>query len=114
MPNAADNNLWKTQTHVEKGPTGAQMEKLQVNNQRDMFQPTSPKPPQAPQVLHKPRDLDLGNVEAIPYIELHTTSPLLPPMLEDIRLYLHFPGPPSQAYTPSGALMFGTHFSYGL
>ncbi|KAJ3858236.1 hypothetical protein EV359DRAFT_88047 [Lentinula novae-zelandiae] len=77
-------------------------------------EPTSPKPPQASQVLHKLRDLDLGNVKAIPYVELCTASPLLPPMLEDIHLYLHSPGPPSRAYTPSGALTFGTHFSYNL
>ncbi|KAJ3803667.1 hypothetical protein F5876DRAFT_84755 [Lentinula aff. lateritia] len=77
-------------------------------------EPTSPKPPQAPQVLHELRDLDLANVEAIPYIELRIASPLLPPMLEDVRLYLHFPGPSSQAYTPSGALTSGTHYIYDL
>ncbi|KAJ3805172.1 hypothetical protein F5876DRAFT_82087 [Lentinula aff. lateritia] len=59
-------------------------------------------------------DLDLANVEAIPYVELHITSPLLPPMLEDVRLYLHFPGPPSRAYTRSGALTPGTHYIYDL
>ncbi|KAJ3804629.1 hypothetical protein F5876DRAFT_82852 [Lentinula aff. lateritia] len=77
-------------------------------------EPTSPKPPQAPQVLHELWGLDLGNVEAIPYVKLHAASPLLPPTLEDVSRYLHFPGPPSQAYTLSGALTFGTHISYDL
>ncbi|KAJ3806676.1 hypothetical protein F5876DRAFT_80453 [Lentinula aff. lateritia] len=67
-------------------------------------EPTSPKPPQAPQLLHKLWDLDLGNVEAIPYVKLCVASPLLPPPLEDVNRYPHFPGPPSRAYTLSGAL----------
>ncbi|KAJ3804917.1 hypothetical protein F5876DRAFT_82426 [Lentinula aff. lateritia] len=71
-------------------------------------EPTSPKPPRAPQLLHKLWDLDLGNVEAIPYVELRTASPLLPPPLEDARRYPHFPGPPSRAYTLSGAHTFET------
>ncbi|KAJ3805982.1 hypothetical protein F5876DRAFT_81174 [Lentinula aff. lateritia] len=70
--------------------------------------------PQAPQVLHKLRDLDLANVEAIPYVKLCIASPLLPPTLEDIHLYPHFPGPPSRAYTPSEALTPGTHYIYDL
>ncbi|KAJ3804253.1 hypothetical protein F5876DRAFT_83479 [Lentinula aff. lateritia] len=70
--------------------------------------------PQAPQVLHELRDLDLVNVEAIPYVELRIASLLIPPTLEDVCLYLHFPGPPSQAYTPSGAPMPGTHYIYDL
>ncbi|KAJ3910977.1 hypothetical protein F5877DRAFT_86686 [Lentinula edodes] len=37
-------------------------------------------------------DLNLGNVEAIPYIKLCVTSPLLPPPLEDVNRYPHFPG----------------------
>ncbi|KAJ3930138.1 MAG: hypothetical protein NXY57DRAFT_962977 [Lentinula lateritia] len=55
-------------------------------------EPTSPKHSRAPQVLHQLRDLDLANVEAIPYIKLCIASPLPPPMLED------------WTYTPSGAL----------
>ncbi|KAJ3876017.1 hypothetical protein F5051DRAFT_430114 [Lentinula edodes] len=35
-----------------------------------------------PQVLHELWDLDLGNVKAIPYIEVHTASLLPPPPLE--------------------------------
>ncbi|KAJ3804423.1 hypothetical protein F5876DRAFT_83182 [Lentinula aff. lateritia] len=66
--------------------------------------------PQAPQVLHELRDLDLVNVEAIPYVEPRIASPLIPPTLEDVRLYLHFLGPPSWAYTPSGAPTPGTHY----
>ncbi|KAJ3858821.1 hypothetical protein EV359DRAFT_87160 [Lentinula novae-zelandiae] len=77
-------------------------------------EPTSPKPPKAPQALHKLRDLDLGNVEATPYVELHTASPLLPPTLADVHPHLLFPGPPSWAYTSLGALTLGTHFSYDL
>ncbi|KAJ3804569.1 hypothetical protein F5876DRAFT_82944 [Lentinula aff. lateritia] len=77
-------------------------------------EPTSPKPLQAPQVLHELRDLDLANVEAIPYVELRIASPLPPPMLEDVRLYLHFPGPPSRASTPSRALTSGTPYLYNL
>ncbi|KAJ3876072.1 hypothetical protein F5051DRAFT_441837 [Lentinula edodes] len=30
-------------------------------------------------------DLDLGNVEATPHVELHTASPLPPPTLEDVH-----------------------------
>lgn len=62
----------------------------------------------------KLRDLDLRNIKAIPYVELCTASLLLPPMLEDVRRYLHFPGPPFWAYILSGALTFGTYFSYDL
>ncbi|KAJ3910970.1 hypothetical protein F5877DRAFT_86693 [Lentinula edodes] len=69
---------------------------------------------QPPQVLHELWDLDLGNVKAIPYVKLHAASPLLPPPLEDISHYHHFPGPPSWAYTSSGALMSGTHINYDL
>ncbi|KAJ3804281.1 Hsp70 protein-domain-containing protein [Lentinula aff. lateritia] len=47
----------------------------------------SPEPPQAPQVLHKLRDLDLGNVEATPYVELRAASPLPPPLLENASHY---------------------------
>ncbi|KAJ3858582.1 hypothetical protein EV359DRAFT_87510 [Lentinula novae-zelandiae] len=53
-------------------------------------------------MLHKLWDLNLSNVKAIPYVELCTASPLLPPPLEDARRYPHFPGPPSRAYTLSG------------
>ncbi|KAJ3885375.1 hypothetical protein GG344DRAFT_82775 [Lentinula edodes] len=42
-------------------------------------EPTSPKPPQAPQLLHKLWDLNLCNVKATPYVKLHVASPLLPP-----------------------------------
>ncbi|KAJ4467160.1 hypothetical protein C8J55DRAFT_565415 [Lentinula edodes] len=42
-----------------------------------------PKPPRAPQLLRKLRDLDLGNVEATPHVELRIASPLPPPTLED-------------------------------
>ncbi|KAJ3911099.1 hypothetical protein F5877DRAFT_86479 [Lentinula edodes] len=31
-------------------------------------------------------DLDLGNVEATPYIELRAASPLQPPTLKDVHL----------------------------
>ncbi|KAJ3870389.1 hypothetical protein F5051DRAFT_447810 [Lentinula edodes] len=31
-------------------------------------------------------DLDLGTVEAAPYVELRTASPLQPPTLEDVHL----------------------------
>ncbi|KAJ3803996.1 hypothetical protein F5876DRAFT_83970 [Lentinula aff. lateritia] len=68
----------------------------------------------APQLLHELWDLDLGNIEAPPYFQLCATSPLLPPPLEDVNRYPHFPGPPSQAYTPSGALTFETHINYNL
>ncbi|KAJ3803878.1 hypothetical protein F5876DRAFT_84229 [Lentinula aff. lateritia] len=42
-------------------------------------------------------DLDLGNVKATPYVELHVASPLIPPPLEDASCYPHFPGTQSQA-----------------
>ncbi|KAJ3806685.1 hypothetical protein F5876DRAFT_80436 [Lentinula aff. lateritia] len=38
------------------------------------------------------RDLDLGNVEATSYVELHVASPLQPPTLEDIHPQAQFPG----------------------
>ncbi|KAJ3803485.1 hypothetical protein F5876DRAFT_85238 [Lentinula aff. lateritia] len=41
-------------------------------------------------------DLDLGNIEATPYVELRIASPLIPPTLGDVSRYPHFPGPPSQ------------------
>ncbi|KAJ3859061.1 hypothetical protein EV359DRAFT_68487 [Lentinula novae-zelandiae] len=56
-------------------------------------QPT-PNLSKLPQLLHKLWDLDQGNIEAIPYVELHVTSPLLPPPLEDVNRYPYFPGPP--------------------
>ncbi|KAJ3808579.1 hypothetical protein F5876DRAFT_78588 [Lentinula aff. lateritia] len=71
-------------------------------------EPTSPKPLRAPQLLHKLWDLELGNVKATPYVRLRVASPLLPPPLEDVNCYPHFPGPPSRAYTLSGALTFKT------
>ncbi|GAW00502.1 hypothetical protein LENED_002026 [Lentinula edodes] len=46
---------------------------------------TSPNPPQAPYLLHELWDLDLGNVEATPYLKLRVTSPLPPPTLEDVH-----------------------------
>ncbi|KAJ3900742.1 hypothetical protein F5879DRAFT_992596 [Lentinula edodes] len=69
---------------------------------------------QPPPNLLELRDLDLANVKANSYIGLRIASLLLPPTLEDVCLYLHFPGPPSQAYTPSGALMSGTPYVYDL
>ncbi|KAJ3803725.1 hypothetical protein F5876DRAFT_84593 [Lentinula aff. lateritia] len=58
-------------------------------------------------------DIDLGNVEATPYVELHVASPLIPPPLEDASRYPHFPGTQSRACTPSGALasLPKTHFA---
>ncbi|KAJ3803790.1 hypothetical protein F5876DRAFT_84431 [Lentinula aff. lateritia] len=45
------------------------------------LEPTSPEPPQAPQLLHELWDLDLGNVKASPYVRLRATSLLPPPPL---------------------------------
>ncbi|KAJ3803874.1 hypothetical protein F5876DRAFT_84239 [Lentinula aff. lateritia] len=39
-----------------------------------------------------PWDLDRGNIKAISYVELCVASPLLPPPLEDVNRYPHFPG----------------------
>ncbi|KAJ3809421.1 hypothetical protein F5876DRAFT_77788 [Lentinula aff. lateritia] len=55
-------------------------------------EPTSPEPPRAPQLLHKLWDLTLGNVKAIPYVELRVASPLPPPPLEDADRYPPLPG----------------------
>ncbi|KAJ3858408.1 hypothetical protein EV359DRAFT_87795 [Lentinula novae-zelandiae] len=50
-------------------------------------EPTFPKPPRAPPTAHKLWDLNLGNVEATPYVELRIASPLLPPPLEVYNSY---------------------------
>ncbi|KAJ3805549.1 hypothetical protein F5876DRAFT_81661 [Lentinula aff. lateritia] len=62
-------------------------ESLSSPNVYPFGEPTSPKPPQAPPLLHKLWDLDLGNVKAIPYTKLRVASPLLPPPLEDVNRY---------------------------
>ncbi|KAJ3806286.1 hypothetical protein F5876DRAFT_80864 [Lentinula aff. lateritia] len=62
-------------------------ESLSSPNVYRFGEPTSPKTPRAPPLLHKLWDLDLGNVEAIPYAKLHVASPLLPPPLEDVNCY---------------------------
>ncbi|KAJ4495005.1 hypothetical protein C8J55DRAFT_554614 [Lentinula edodes] len=59
-------------------------------------------------------DLNLGNVEATPYIELRAASPLLLPTLEDVPPKPQFPGPPPQAYIFSGAYTLQTHSLYDL
>ncbi|KAJ3912740.1 hypothetical protein F5877DRAFT_84496 [Lentinula edodes] len=59
---------------------------------------------QPPPNLLKLWDLDLGNVEAPPYVQLHATSPLPPPLLEDAN-HPHFLGPPSWDYALLGALI---------
>ncbi|KAJ3914154.1 hypothetical protein F5877DRAFT_83071 [Lentinula edodes] len=60
------------------------------------YLPNSPTPnalvSQPPQLLHKLWDLDPGNVEATPHIELHAASPLPPPILEDVHLEVPVPG----------------------
>ncbi|KAJ3808700.1 hypothetical protein F5876DRAFT_78473 [Lentinula aff. lateritia] len=49
-------------------------------------------------------DLNPGNVEATPYIELRAASPLQPPTLEDIHLYAPAPGTSPPGHIPSQEL----------
>ncbi|KAJ3859153.1 hypothetical protein EV359DRAFT_68409 [Lentinula novae-zelandiae] len=62
-------------------------------------EPTFPKPPQAPYLLHELWDLNLGNVKAPPHIHPHIASPLPPPQLEDTNHY-----PASQDLLPGLSL----------
>ncbi|KAJ3911011.1 hypothetical protein F5877DRAFT_86627 [Lentinula edodes] len=59
-------------------------------------------------------DLDLGNVEATPYVELRAASPLQPPTLKHPPLSPSSQDLPSRAYIFSGAYTLKTHFHYDL
>ncbi|KAJ3911585.1 hypothetical protein F5877DRAFT_85773 [Lentinula edodes] len=60
-------------------------------------------------LLRKLRDLDLGNVEATPHVELRIASPLPPPTLEDVHPQAQPPGDLSSlAYPFSGAYTLET------
>ncbi|KAH7874978.1 uncharacterized protein C8R40DRAFT_1171077 [Lentinula edodes] len=59
-------------------------------------------------------DLDLGNVEATPYVKLGTASPSPPPPLEDVCRYPPLPGTSSQAHTLLGAHISETSINYNL
>ncbi|KAJ3859323.1 hypothetical protein EV359DRAFT_86536 [Lentinula novae-zelandiae] len=72
-------------------------------------EPTFPKPPQAPYLLHQFWDLDHINIEAPPHIHPCIASPLPPPQLEDTnhhpasrdllpRLALYWELPPPTSY----------------
>ncbi|KAJ3870601.1 hypothetical protein F5051DRAFT_447438 [Lentinula edodes] len=71
--------------------------------------PPLPLRDRAPQLLHKLWDLDLGNVEATPYVKLRAASPLQPPTLEDVHLQAPVPGtsPPSE-YNSYYAILLGS------
>ncbi|KAJ4492085.1 hypothetical protein C8J55DRAFT_556477 [Lentinula edodes] len=100
------NDLWRNREAQRELPKPIQLEE-KLPNAYPLGELPFPKPPRAPQLLRKLWDLDVGNVEAAPHIELRIASPLPPPTLEDDHPQTSPPGTyppwhiPSRELTPS-------------